>query len=311
MRQETIIECKCGKPLYRYGLYLYCTACKSLYYSQDNKSLQQLSDNYYCLHYSYPQFIEQIIEKIIPNASLDLFNNIKEIIKETIIVPYVNLFINKKDTLYPIIKLEANSVWTAEDIPVIEDYISFNLSQKTVSAIDKHIKTGDCDLQKMEELRMSYGYVSSKVYYIPVQILKFAYKGNYYCFANYGDKIVSLRTQPNNLISKSDENRTENFHKLVSCIMFILLVGLIACSWYITCYTFQSIHGLLNLFWYAIGYKCFFKFLGFVIAEIIGVCCLDYSVKYLSNIFNENKKQTTSKKHNIQLKAKAFSALHI
>ena len=309
--EKTMLKCQCGTSLIQYGLYLYCPACKNLYYSQDSQSLQQFSDHYYGLHYSYPQFVEQIIENIIPNAPLKLFDNLHGITKETLIVPYVNLFVGQKDSLYPIIKQEANSVWKAEDIPVIEDFISFNLSHETVPTLDKSIKTADCDLQKLEELRMEYGYVSNEVYYIPMHILKFTYNGDCYCFVNYGGNIVSLGTSPDNLTMTSNEAGIKISSSVVHLLKNLLIVGFIACSWYVSCYTFQSIYGLFNLFWYAVGYKCIFKFLGLALVSIIGVCCLENSVRYMSGIIREKNGTRITEIHKSRLKSKAFSILSI
>ena len=309
--EETMLRCKCGTPLIQYGLYLYCPACKNLYYSQDSQSLQQLSDHYYGLHYSYSQFVERIIENIIPNAPLNLFDHLKGVVKETIIVPYTNLFIGEKDALFPIIKQEDNSVWTVEDIPVIEDFVSFNLSHKTVSTLDKSLKMADCDLQKLDELRMSHGYVSNEVYYIPIHILKFEYDGNRYCLANYGDRIVSLGTSPQSLTMVSSEERAKSSSLYVSLLKSILIIGFIACSWYVSCYTFQSMYGIFNLFWYSVGYKCLFKFLGLAMASFMGVCCLEHSARYLSRIIREKNERRMKERHKSRLKSKAFSTLSI
>ena len=86
---------------------------------------------------------------------------------------------------------------------------------------------------------------------------------------------------------------------------------MVVCAWVVFCYSFQKLHSFWELFYWADGYKCLFRFLGVSIVAAIGCGMLSQSFDYVIKRLYEMRIQTDKKRYVNLMKTKAFSVLNV
>ena len=317
MGERTDLKCQCGGILYRYGFYLRCDACSNLFLCQENGALEKFTNHFYKPIGTYEQFISKIFTPILPDVVPDLFDEMKILLKNEVYIPYINVIAHGKDMLLPIVKVDEESTNIIDaDIPDIDNYLYFKQlpSSDTNDVISGKWQVVDYDLGKLEEAKESYEYVSSEMYFIPIRTFKFKYKGKIFFYFYYGEQVmlVSKTLQDElTLLSKSIKGNRFPVYNIRKYVFFVIWILMVVCAWVVFCYSFQKLHSFWELFYWADGYKCLFRFLGVSIVAAIGCGMLSQSFDYVIKRLYEMRIQTDKKRYVNLMKTKAFSVLNV
>lgn len=266
------------------GKYFRCPACKNEYLYQDGiLSIHAVTLKYYPIEKTWEDFLYEAFQPLEGVVSADFFKELHVLLKDEVYLPFVDVVTpDGQSFLTPIPQKNGSFVWDDDDIP-------WNID----SALLKNVQSSDkpqhmTDVSKvryiaqsselLEQQKQQSTYVSNEVYYIPVKIIKFSYKGSIYRMVNCGSKIFSTGESLDNIVAQFPRNSNESIPKWVGIVLTLLQLAVFVSAWMEFCYSYQQINGLSLLFFYNTGYKCLFHFLGTCFVAIFARLVVDKSL---------------------------------
>lgn len=280
MRELTDIVCQCGSDqVYRYGSFLRCEACDSIYYDVCGEQ-SLLSDRYYRQTGGFDGIVDKIFLQHLSDLPRNMLAKIKVSRVDTIYVPYVNVIDESNcDLLVPVMNPEsAGSSWKHDDVPVI-DYSKLRNQFCDFEFSNQGAKIAECDMNLLETVSEKYNatYIGHEFFYVQLNILEFSYRNKIYKYIAYGDVLDSVGSSIDEIVVPKREDM--NFFE--RSVRFLVTIALLACSWICCCWSFMKIHGFWSLFLWAKGYECIFRFLGLGVLIWLGI---EVFLKYWKSI---------------------------
>lgn len=315
--EQILFECKnCGASLTRkhlHGIFLQCPniQCNKTYIYQNGIVSESIS-KYFQPVMNWDDCIKKVFNPLLAQLPIDIFSEMKVIVKKEVYIPYLDVTTPEKETLFlPIAKEENETGWQIDDLPIIQSTQQFSSYKYTeeYSSSTTSIAFVQQDQELQTKIQKNMLYVEPGILYIPIKFFFFNYKGTIHKFVAYGNMVENLTGSIQNILLPivSYEEIDDTPRKIFVKVCLSSYPVLIAASWIILVYPYQQTHGFWNLIKMLNGNQRLFNFaLAMIICFIVPAIAVKFfdKARYYKALCN--RQNTIS-----QIKKDAQKIFHI